>query len=772
LTKNIRQTIFRPVIKTGVLFFIYCIFIAAAGAQPNAYADSLLLGSWKYRGPDNLPGATIALIRHSDGSPIQVTPEGGVWKYIPDSGIWRCLNPEFQIPDPVDATLTDSGMVICTKNRGCFILSDSSKKLSMGLSWLQIYGNPIQIQGVGSTVLMLARDRLIPGGKIHTVLYSSDDGGATFSRINAYDPDIYGPDSYFDLAQPRGTNQIFLLFRDSVAVYDPGISQLQLLGRIPIFMFGQTSLSGALYGDSLRMFAQIANYTYISDHTARNWQQIGFNPILPSKPKLFKVHPTDSMCFYFANRYLYRSCDRGNTSTALNSTTGFSYNKDSLPMGISAIAALSDSTFSIGHHLGVHSLHIDAHYSKYLSALLPNSSATDVYIKEDSLYVLTQNFGLYPVRERLATERISSIQGQKLAVGDSLLWAVNDTSVEVFDTKGKSIQFITKRAHGIAGLIRNAIPVATQGNELWIGGGFRPAHQSFGSYIMVCKLQGDSISIEEDVFNFDKYPIIYERLSGLAIPEGTSQNRYAVTNIGNFYYSLNQGLSWVKSPFFRAPDTTDGSRHTLFVSPVNPNVIYVAGSAKRGAPIFVSDNGGRDFRPISEGLGTVDVFDLLGYYDDSLLVALTDKGPFIFQTSLNRWINFSEDSLPILFHPTLARNKSRIAAAFPGAGIWEFELSARPVKDTLIGISTNKHAEISVYPNPFFEELILETPFTESLILHLYTLNGTWLSTGVFPSGLHMRLSRLKGLKAGSYILIGQTQNGEIVLHEKVVKQP
>jgi hypothetical protein len=696
------------VLNKFLLSFFFLPLSAGLVAQSSAFGDSSLIGKWVFKGPENLAGKCIKALFDGDSTIFQVTEAGGIWSAsIENPTKWSLLNEDEQLSQPIDAAITDEGILVCTISDGCLIFNSGIWLPSTGLISMTDFGIPLQVRARSSNVLLLAHERVNALGKMFTSIYSSTDAGKTFQRLLMYDPDIYGPPSYFDLDQPIGSEALYLLYRDSLAQLNTVSGNLETLGRIPLFMFGEVFLSGAVYGDSLRLFAQVGNYTYVSNHRGDLWQQVGFHNKLPSTKANFMADPVDSNKLYAAHIYLETSTDRGITWNPISTPDGFDTDLDSLPGYPSGLAAYTNDSFFVFHKHGLHLIGKSDYGPKYITPSITSTDALEAVVVADSLWLSTNYFGLWNTDNNVGSRKIAAHFGARIKKQDSLIWVFNDSILSVFDLRQSFSTPIQTIPHQLVNLVRSNIPAVTYKNQLIVGGGYRQQDTTSGSFIYTFEFNSGNITAVRGDVNFDLFPYKSERISALGVSPLSANIRYVATNFGNFYYSADSGITWTKTTFFSLPDTSLPGNHVIYTSRENAAVVYVAGSGKRGIPIHRSTNGGRDFVPFSTGLSGIDVLDFNSLFGDSILLAITNKGPYIYDKHHRRWEACTDTSLSSFRPLRWIHSENRMAYTVPGSGIWEFEMMPKPKKDTSIGIAEVADHNCRIFPNPVTQSIIL-----------------------------------------------------------------
>jgi hypothetical protein len=237
-------------------------------------------------------------------------------------------------------------------------------------------------------------------------------------------------------------------------------------------------------------------------------------------------------------------------------------------------------------------------------------------------------------------------------------------------------------------------------------------------------------------------------ISALATAPSDPDTWYASTTNGRFFFSEDAGQNWEQSLNF-IPEGHYLYGQAIWVSRFDPRKVILAGSGYNNPPVYLSEDGGRSFRAINQGMPPTLVFSLAATADEQLLFAATEAGPFVYHVQENRWYDLNTACSPVQTYWSVEYVESIRTVRFGtyGRGIWDFQLDA----DTPATAPPIAHHQIKVYPNPTSGPLKVSTNGLEGeLSLSILDAQGR-LVRRVLPAsvfdGLDLDLSDLpKGL--------------------------
>jgi hypothetical protein len=225
-------------------------------------------------------------------------------------------------------------------------------------------------------------------------------------------------------------------------------------------------------------------------------------------------------------------------------------------------------------------------------------------------------------------------------------------------------------------------------NNVYLGGGH--SSSTTGAHLWHLTYSGGTISAEEKSFDFSN-GYSWAKISAMAYSPRIFNHRYVLNSVGNFYYSTNGGSEWYLSPAFPLPQMGHylyGS--SIVASPKLLGKVYIAGSGYSNPPVYVSEDYGINFIPMSSGLPNTLVYDMDITPNGAILFAATEVGAYAFIKSKGEWFDLSGFSAPDQVYFTVefipAINTARFGTY--GRGIWDFQIAQLlPVCDFDFNIS-------------------------------------------------------------------------------------
>ena len=156
-----------------------------------------------------------------------------------------------------------------------------------------------------------------------------------------------------------------------------------------------------------------------------------------------------------------------------------------------------------------------------------------------------------------------------------------------------------------------------------------------------------------------------------------SSYRYVLTDNGKFYYSSDNGESWLMTASFTGPGAHYFYGSTIWASPHELGRVFIGGSGYSNPPVYMSENHGQNFTEIDNGLPSTLVFQISVTPNDAILFAATEIGPYGYSYNEEEWFLLSGISAPdqtywtVDFIPEI--NTARFGTY--GRGIWDFILN-------------------------------------------------------------------------------------------------
>ena len=178
---------------------------------------------------------------------------------------------------------------------------------------------------------------------------------------------------------------------------------------------------------------------------------------------------------------------------------------------------------------------------------------------------------------------------------------------------------------------------------------------------------------------------------------------YAATQGGGVARSLDFGQTWAGGITL---DVTDNFVLAVVVNPLNPAVVY-AGTAGRG--VLKSTNGGVDWMPVSNGLGSLFILSMAidKAQPDTVYAGTADSGVFVTTNGGRNWQPLNDG----LFNPVVTSlavapgDSSRVYAGTEGGGVFTNRVALPP--STCVYVPTNAAGALAPAETTF--EIQLQT---------------------------------------------------------------
>lgn len=674
----------------------------------DTLANGKLIGKWHQRGGYKLSGRAQGVFYKKNTDELFVTTAGGhVFLSSWEGNNWKCLNDKFRIDDirvikVVDLSGGKTRIMAGTKNQNFYYSDDYGKNwlTSNGLgqigkaNWAWI-DKVVFTDDASSTIYLLARAKDVKDNKDKVTLYRSTDLGSSFSFVYAFDPSIYGIKyDDFDLWAPlRQKNAIaYVLAKKNLFRLIKGGKKMGRIGSIPSDSAGVKSLTGTLANSSLRLYAKISSEFWRSADGGKTWAKKGLIDDDPFQDYSFSCATTKSDALFFAKNKLKLSINGGKTWTDTNSDCGYGENPevclhDDFPGIFSVfgpddreyIFACNDAGVAVSDNFGVTFKNLalrELNCARYYGMLtIPE--------EPDYLYVGSQDQGCQ--RTNYVSENAESqLAFIRLTTGDhgypctkdvgNTLWFSGHSSISYFlspkinsSNKSLKIDSITPQ------FIPYTIPHPTSNKKVYIAGRSLDGNVN-SAYIVEARYESSKIKLRLHSQNF--WPHSNASLSAFQYSPINTNEWYAITNDGSFFFSTSNGEIWKKSTALPGPIEPDNTGATILCSNRNNQLIFVAGKPAGGSSVWRSINKGKQFLPLGTGLPTCTVYSLTFSLKEDLLFAATDIGPWVYVVADDKWYAMEGRKNPDVVYrwvEYVAALKTIRFATF-GRGVWDFKL--------------------------------------------------------------------------------------------------
>ncbi len=167
-------------------------------------------------------------------------------------------------------------------------------------------------------------------------------------------------------------------------------------------------------------------------------------------------------------------------------------------------------------------------------------------------------------------------------------------------------------------------------------------------------------------------------LSALASSPLDPDHMWAATSLGAVFASTDHGLTWTRGT---GTTTTESMYYgsALVASGVDPNTVYVAGSAYQGSVVYRSTDGGATFEPWGEGLPATTAYALAESRDGTVFVG-TETAAYSRAPGDAAWVDITGNEAPITIYWSAEAlpGEDTIRFGTYGRGIWDYRISDGP----------------------------------------------------------------------------------------------
>lgn len=692
-------------------------------------ADGQLKGEWRERGSANQAGSVVATEYDEEEDILYLISAGGsLFKGTIDGLGWEVVNQDLRFGERFLRLIEHNG----TKRMLAIVNRIPHYSDDLGETWVPATGIQIDdrwgdsyhavVEPGTNRVYLLSK----PSYWTALKLFVSEDGGETFQVKK----DLQSHDAArYYLLQPRNGEKVFLVDKldestFSLSSFDPDTGEEVLEAEVSQTSFKESraNLAGVYFEDAYHL------YIYNSDREVwrsfdlgQTWEYRGKYAGSPWAVGLF-VSPSNPNIMLMGEVECYRSTNGGQRWTKINGWAeyyGDVVNKLHADMmyfnefedadGEPFLLISNHGGLSISRNGGARNLNIGLYglnVSQYYSV------RTDP-VNPDIIYAGSQDQGFQRGEEGNPDwvefdQVISGDYGHIIFTANGQkLWTVypggsvsyyDNPHINTWPTRGFQIES-EHESVWIPPMVPHPDPSR---NAIYVAGGSIDGGE--GSYVISAELVGDQ-------FVLDQWSTDFRMMSGseggrvgaMAFSPVDPNKVYVATNNGVIFYSNDGGES-----FDRSLIKVAGSHYlygtTVVPSKYDADVVYVGGSGYSTSPVMKSEDGGRTFRPMRDGLPSTVVFQLATNDNESVIYAATEAGPYAYLVSEEKWYDISGTDAPVQTYWSVEYLPDERLARFGtyGRGIWDFEERISTSTDGQV------HSMVKVYPNPTSDVLIVE----------------------------------------------------------------
>jgi len=708
------------------------------------YANGLLVASWIEKGSNNLSGRMHTTEVDFENNLIYAGSAGGnIWVCDLEGNNWHSINDFLQFENilmvrriPYDGgyrlIVVSSVGVAYTDNDG--LTWDFATGLIDFDGWRYI-NHGVMTNDDNNTIFLLVRE-----GSELTTIYKSTDLGKTFSKIYIFD-DIRGDYCHIWTSRYENT-KVFLLKKDDILSFSND-APLGPVGRVDV-QFPTGSLQNAVItGDNDASHLYIAynvngeSIFYRSTDGGRTWSEQGTIDQSIFTNRSFCCSLINPDLVFLGGLDAFRG-EAGGTSWEPINSWGQYYEdpENKLHADIPEIIPFINSE---GEEILYFSTDGGLYVSKDGGLTVKNISleglrisqyySTYTYRKDDTelIYAGSQDQGF----QRSTWETGGLVEFEQLISGDYGHLVSGDGGTSVW---GNYPGFVLYFPDGTRTADSHWWDFAGFENHLWmppmcehptdprkayVGAGTSTS----GFHLWCLTYSNYSFEVDEGDFDFGS------EISAIGYSPLETNYLYVLTSNGMFFTSSDGGDSWTKTSSFSGPVGHYFYGSSIVGSPTVEGRVYIAGSGYSNAPVYVSDDYGATFTPMSTGLPPTLVFDMDINPEGDLLFVATAVGPYAYVDSLNEWIDIVGVYAPDQTYWTVEYVPILKTARFGtyGRGIWDFKVeSFTSVKNEKDVSQVPGDFHLSNYPNPFNPTTTIryDIPEASNVTLTIYNMNG------------------------------------------------
>lgn len=689
--------------------------------------EGIIWGNWRETGSNNLSGRTHYTEYDPEIDSIYCASSGGnIWKADYNGNGWRVLNDGFKIEDiKMVRKIVNSGnsrLLVASGGWGVpvFYYSDDDGQnwtASTGLSSIIDWGSvtkSVVANDANRTIYLLAKEWDYNSWSAQTSLYVSINSGVSFIKKHSWLESEYGSSDKFDIWCDRESQYCYIYASNTQYIINNSDFSLNFLSTPSIASPGNILLSGCetstgtyLY---LGVYANDVIKFYQSSDGGINWSAKGSIGEGHFMKNSFVVSQKSPNTLYYGGVECYRSINGGTSWTKINEWGDYYTNiENKLHADIPGINSYVDSenneTVYVNTDGGTYISHNQLQTVKNISMLNHNvGQFYSVYShRTNSNYIFAgsqdQGYQLCNTNTGTGTASFTQILSGDYghivsSNGGNSLWMVYPGFAAYYPNSISSPynsewwDFECSEQFWIPPLM----PHPTAPNICYLGGGTT----STGTHIFEMIYSIGNIVVNELSYNF-KGNSNAKAISAMSFSPLNTDYRYVMNGNGEFFSSTDGGNSWTMSSGFDGPDGNYLYGAAIVASTETLGVVYVAGSGYSNPPVFKSTDNGQTFTPISNGLPSTMVYEMVATPFDDYMFAATDAGPYIYIKSVNQWYDLAQNQAPDQTYWTVDfdANTQTVRFGTYGRGIWDFKITGG-----LVGINNQIAESIGIYPNP------------------------------------------------------------------------
>ncbi|MCB0608782.1 MAG: T9SS type A sorting domain-containing protein [Lewinella sp.] len=695
-----------------------------------------LSGTWRERGPANIPGRIVDLEMDYENNRIYAHSDHGILFRSDDlqGNNWTALNDQFPLGLDVasqlkvfgDGHIATCGWIKVDNYWGTYHSNDEGQtwQASTGFSGRQITG--IRRMAKQADTLYLFMQEYDPDlVSDFYLIYRSVDKGASFSKFyqSAIPVGDGGRHNKSDLwvSNESQDPNLYLMLEDSLFLVNKATGQRTFNSLVSNLAVEQGLLTGLTKDGVTKLTAFIAvngiGKFYGWNSADQSWLYKGeltdWWLALPFGPNSFTCSQLSADTLYFGALLTSKSTDGGASWTTmdLDPTGSYALYHGDVPKTLSAFNPhTNQEEIYVGTDGGIYRLDENGHFN---SISIPGLNCTQLYkmISRQSnpgeMFIGTQDNGYAHTNLGNSQNGVTDFTFQwggdvtNVASGDGgatfWLWWLGDGCNYMSGSDQVVSTWSPYDFNGGIPYWEAPVWIPSQFPDRCYTAGF--LNNNAGNYLI--KLQanpGGPATPTQYSYNFEAG--VGAKISALAISPLDPDYFYAATENGYFCRSIDGGVTWQKT-------LLSASMYPRVIHPSETNLgeVWVGGSGYSNSPVFHSANNGQTFSAFDSGLPSCRVEAFASNEDETILFAATSVGPFACELSESAWSDISGTDGPLVQYMDVEYLPAIQTARFAtyARGVWDFQLMITSTNELSGG-----REQIMIFPNPAGEFIRLE----------------------------------------------------------------
>ena len=748
--------------------------------------DGSVSGVWQEKGSINQSGSIIKSTWNEATQKVLAIADGGsLWSGLADGSDWSVEEQALRFDGRFLDVVYPPGMDyrIIASAGGLPMYKDSDQGI-----WVRAEGvssdfspeNKDQIISLdGDNIFYLIKTDLSQ----NVQLMHSNDHGASYRAIKTFGTIDLDDVS---LAADMESNAVYAIEgtsfnRSSVYIFNEqsrSLTLLNLVSQIGFGSSGKANLKALKEGSLTKLFVYDGNnnlkFTINNGHT---WNTLSTLPVTPWDPGLF-VSAADPRTMMIGAIEAYLSKNGGRTWTKVNNWGQYySDPEKNLHADIMHIAEWDTPTGSqiaVSNHGGLsRSLNGGYDFDNIGTEGLNTSQYYSVKtspIDEDFIFAGSQDQGLQKGRD-LGEGPVSFRQ---LKAGDyghlqytnfgRSLWAIYPGG-NMYFYPDPILSDVSNQPYAL--LLNNPsvwippiIASPYKPNGVLIAGG--SLLNTTGSHIVDVSVD-DFAQLFGTQWPFD-FSVSGGDVSAMAHNKAATNQFYVLTTNGKFFKSINRGVNFTQKTAGLA-DAHHLYGNTILTSSIDPNKVLIGGSGYDNPAVFISNDAGESFAPMTDGLPPTTVFQMAYDTNEEFIFAATEAGPYVYAIHLGRWYELGQGKAPNQRYWSVEylASSQKVRYGTYGRGIWDLDLETLTSTEEL---TSSPEIDLHAYPNPAQDKVTIKLPSHQEGELMIISPDGGWKSS-LRCNGEKDVIIDISHYSHGIYYLIfddGNTVSSDIII--------